>query len=412
MRAGVLDGRRRVRFGRAVALAAAAIVSTTWLSTSAVAAPPDDSSSSIYIALGDSLAAGFPPATSCTGVHETNPCNGYAGVLFSRYQSSLGVTHMLNHGSPGATSSGFAGQASTAATEINAASDTKAVTIDIGGNDLNLGGGPPCTDAWDSPSCPLRANLAGGLATIKSALDADDGGEIFAIMGYYNPEVGLSREAFYERNILGANGTVGLGDSGADVGINDVIMQEAIAAGASYSDPYPTFRKCGNAFISSDLRHPTVLGNVAVASAFPGGPAAPACPPGGGGGGDDTLGPATASVAGGLVKLKGHTFDLVVSCVAGGETCQGTVSVQTAKPVSIRAGASKRKKVIALGSSSFYVAAGYSRPVEVRLPKKGKKLFKAKRKVKAVVDIAVHRAGGDDTATSPLTIKGKKPKKR
>jgi hypothetical protein len=100
--------------------------------------------------------------------------------LFPHYQSTLGVTQLSNRAQSGEDSGSIrtGGQLASALADINAASDTRAVTIDIGGNDRE------CADRW--ASCPFRYNLFATLSDLKEALDSDPGTESFAAMAYYN----------------------------------------------------------------------------------------------------------------------------------------------------------------------------------------------------------------------------------
>ncbi|MCD6015847.1 MAG: hypothetical protein K0R88_1931 [Solirubrobacterales bacterium] len=200
-----------------------------------------------YVALGDSVAA---------------PSSSYVGLLFPNFQSQLGTTQLLNRAQGGATSGSLRGfQLATALGDINAASDTAVVTIDIGGNDRFA-----CADQWDS--CPFRGNFAATLDDLEGALAGDPGSEPFAVMAYYNPGVGTAQEAGYDRALLGANGVVGLSDIGTDVGLNDVIHQEAAARGLPVADPYPAFKLHGQAFMQADGIHPNSAGQAAIAQTF------------------------------------------------------------------------------------------------------------------------------------------------
>ena len=210
-----------------------------------------------YVALGDSVAAGF-------GVGQPS---SYVGWMYASFQPSLGADQLLNRSQNGATSTSLkdGGQLTQALADINAASDTEAVTIDIGGNDYLNG---QCTTNWDDPStCPTRANLASILSELKAALDADPGDERFAVMAYYNPGVGLSSEAEFDLGRLGANLAIGLSDTGADVGLNDVIYQEAAKLGIPVADPSAAFKANGQAFMY-DRVHPNEAGHAAIARAF------------------------------------------------------------------------------------------------------------------------------------------------
>jgi lysophospholipase L1-like esterase len=199
--------------------------------------------------------------------HHSTATYRYVNRLYVNYQPTLGADELLNRSQPGATSTSLkdGGQLTTALADINAASDTKAVTIDIGGNDYLTG---KCTTNWDAPStCPYRANLASILSQLKAALAADPGDERFAVMAYYNPGVGLSSEGEFDLARLGANLVIGLSDTGADVGLNDVIYQEAARLGIQVADPSAAFKASGQAFMA-DRVHPNDAGHAAIAAAF------------------------------------------------------------------------------------------------------------------------------------------------
>lgn len=232
-----------------------------------VAAPPVGAAGP-YIALGDSVGAGGGASTAA---------KGYVGVLFSRFQGGLGVDQLLNRSVGGATSASMnSGQLPIALNDINAASDTQAVTIDIGGNDY-LGGS--CQTTREPPTCMLRPNLASALSQVNAALAADPGTEAFIVMAYYNPGFGTASEATYDTGLLGANHAIGLSDTGADVGLNDVIYQDAAAAGIPVADPYPLFKPLGQSLMADSI-HPNDAGHKLVADAFCAVAPAGACPTG------------------------------------------------------------------------------------------------------------------------------------
>jgi lysophospholipase L1-like esterase len=221
----------------------------------------EEGSAALYVALGDSVAAG---------------AGTYVDRLFPHYQSTLGVTQLSNRAVSGETSGSIRtnGQLHRALANINAASDTRAVTIDIGGNDRF-----ECADNW--ASCPYRYNLYATLLDLKAALDSDPGAESFAAMAYYNPASGLGgegpdSESYYDRGLLGTDLVIDCEiTTGPRVGINDVIYQEAGRRGAWVADPYPAFKAGGQAFMADSL-HPNDAGHAAIADAFR--EASPQCP--------------------------------------------------------------------------------------------------------------------------------------
>jgi lysophospholipase L1-like esterase len=214
----------------------------------ACATPP--SHPSPYVALGDSVTDGAP----------------YVGDLFQHYRSTLGVTELSNRAQSGATSGSLrtGGQLAGALADIDAASDTRVVTIGIGGNDLLSG----CD--FTSPSCAFRANFDAILDRLRQALTADPGAEPLIALAYYNPKsgVGGSAETQLDVDLLGSPALRDCDDTGAQLGLNDIIAQEARAHGALLADAYPAFKANGQAFIAADGLHPNAAGHTAIASAF------------------------------------------------------------------------------------------------------------------------------------------------
>jgi virginiamycin B lyase len=216
-----------------------------------------------YVALGDSLTR---------GLYASSPAKSFVGLLYSRYQTSLGANVLINEGESGATSTSLrnGGQLSRGLADINDPSDTRAATIEVGANDAFFG---PCADHWDQPStCPFRANFRQILLELQSALRDDAGAERFTGMAYYNPPnatIGGTR-ADRDRNLLGTNLSIGCSDSGAQVGLNDVIFQEAGRLGIPVADTYPAFKQHPEYISSSDpwRLHPNDAGYAAIAQAF------------------------------------------------------------------------------------------------------------------------------------------------
>jgi len=241
------------RFAIVIGVAAAGVMALG-LQTAAAA-------DATYVALGESYAA---------GVGASSPEKSYVGRLFSHYQSALGVNQLSNRAVGGSnvtsTSLRNGGQLSNALADINAPSDTRVVTISIGGNDGQFG----CSHRWDDPTtCPFRANFSSTLAELSSALDADPGEETFEAMAYPNPASGTGggAEASYDTGLLGANLAIGCSDTGPDAGLNDVIFQEAGRLGVPVADTYPAFKQGGQSFLA-DIVHPNDAGYAAIANAF------------------------------------------------------------------------------------------------------------------------------------------------
>jgi lysophospholipase L1-like esterase len=235
---------------------------------------PSVSFAGSYVAIGTSLSAGWN-ATGHTWF--PNPGNsGYVNLLFLRLKDTLGVDQLLNYAEPGATGHSilYGGesiltnpQLPPALAEIGSISDTKAVTVEVGANEYFEADYSVCVRSWDSPACPFRENVALILSKLKSALAADPGEEFFAAMGYLNPGAGTASEESHDQGLLGANLSVGCSDTGDDVGLNDIIYQEADRFGVDVADPYPAFKSSGGSFMA-DRVHPTDAGHEAIAQAF------------------------------------------------------------------------------------------------------------------------------------------------
>ena len=224
-------------------------------------APRAEAANQPYVALGDSVSS---------GIGASSPAHNYVGLLYADYQSSVGANQLLNLAQPATTSSTLisGGQLATALADVNAATDTRALTIGIGANDGYIG---PCTGHWDSPSvCPFRANYVQILKQLKAALAADPGAESFKTMTYYNPAAGLgpAQEGPWNKLLFGDNLKASCTDVGANVGLTDVIDQEAGKLGVPVANPYPAFKQNGQSYIYSDHLHPNDAGYAAIAQAF------------------------------------------------------------------------------------------------------------------------------------------------
>jgi lysophospholipase L1-like esterase len=212
-----------------------------------------------YVSLGDSLAA---------GVGASSPATGYVSLLYTHYQATLGVTSIDRLGVSGETSASLlASQLGSAVAEIDGPSDTRVVTIDIGGNDL-LGG---CAFGSDACTQTFKDNFAQALGQLRAALAGDPGDEPLIAMAYYNPDAGGgANEATLDAELLGTSKLLSCADTADEVGLNDAIAQVASAHGALLANPYPAFEApgAGQMFMSEDHIHANDLGHQAIADAF------------------------------------------------------------------------------------------------------------------------------------------------
>jgi lysophospholipase L1-like esterase len=232
-----------------------------------------------YIAIGDSYTGGF------------------GSTVYTHYQVTLGATQFLSKATGGASSSSaLSSQVPSAVADINSGSDTKAVTIMIGGADGIFGS---CQTNRDEPACPLRSNLDQILDALQLALAGDPGDEPLTVAAYPNPSQGGPLEQDRRQRLLGADETFDLTDTtGPDVGINEVIHQVAAANGVSVVDPYDEFVACGVACVQGDDLHPSSQGYAIIANLFCGGICQTLAGGGGGGGtGGDTTAPETIVTA-------------------------------------------------------------------------------------------------------------------
>ena len=102
------------------------------------------------------------------------------------------MTDLLNPSFAGATSTDLRNQElAPAVGAINTSSDTKAVTIDIGINDVHSDLNCPTANA---STCPLAGNLRFILDALNTALANDPGAETLQVMQYYNPDIGTPSE--------------------------------------------------------------------------------------------------------------------------------------------------------------------------------------------------------------------------
>ena len=181
-------------------LAAMAVIVATLPLTAASAA---DGDRGVYLALGDSVAAGTQNPDQFTD-------DGYADVLFQRTKDSLGLTELVNLACPGDDSHEFrngddgpnggslcygagAPFAFGAASQLDAAvayleanpGDVELITLTIGANDLFRCGPAPTPDCVEGAVNGVVANLAVIVPTLQAAAP----GVPIVAMNYYNPNL-------------------------------------------------------------------------------------------------------------------------------------------------------------------------------------------------------------------------------
>ena len=173
-----------------------------------------------------------------------------------------GLDGLYNRGVSGADSTSHRGaQLAAAIADIDGPSDT-VVTIDIGGNDRYVCGGPPPT--WHLSSCPFAANFDATLADLQAALARDPGREALIAMTYYNPASGTGspQEQDYDRGLLGTDLRIYCVPSGDPrLGLNDrIVCISGLAEPWSPTSTRPS---------SSAARHSSSTASIPTAGARP-----------------------------------------------------------------------------------------------------------------------------------------------
>ncbi len=243
-----------MRNARTLRLLACALAG--WIAAGAVASSTAQAGGT-YVALGDSVAA---------------PSDSYVSILFEVLRTSEGggLDTLYNRAVGGADSTTLRtnGQLATAIADIDLPSDTKVVTIGIGGNDRYLCGGT--SPSWHLSSCPFAANFDATLADLQAALARDPGTESLVAMTYYNPAsgTGTTQEQSFDRGLLGTDLGLDCAPSGDPrLGLNDRIVCISASRGALVADVYPAFKMGGQALMGDSI-HPNSRGQAVIAEAF------------------------------------------------------------------------------------------------------------------------------------------------
>jgi lysophospholipase L1-like esterase len=208
----------------------------------------------LYIALGDSLAWGDGASVPTHTAYVPRLAGYFHGA------SHGGADRLVNLAIRGETTASLIqNQLSTAVALINdPATDTRAITISIGGNDLlNLVNDPsdPCIVDMSSATCAgligaamggVQANLATILGTLQAALATDPGPEKIFVLLLYNPFdiPGNPLAAAGDLLIRGADGAFNCAAlaNPANIGLDDIVGCTGAAFGAIPVDSYPLFQ--------------------------------------------------------------------------------------------------------------------------------------------------------------------------
>jgi lysophospholipase L1-like esterase len=261
----------------ALTLTLVAALSAPLASTAHAAAP----ATRLYVALGDSLAA---------GVGASDPARtAYVPLLFQYFMRppAENVRLLRNLSRPGETSDSFiaGGQLALAvAATVDPTTDTRVVTLDIGGNDLLfLTFSEPCRSDPGGAACQalvqlqlrkFAVNYQIILTALRSALDDDQGKEMILVMTYYNPYGGTGHpyEPFADAALLGSDLVINCAAPPGDprAGLNDLIACGGAAAGAAVADVYPVFgdRAPELTHINAGDIHPNDTGYALIAQTF------------------------------------------------------------------------------------------------------------------------------------------------
>jgi lysophospholipase L1-like esterase len=216
----------------------------------------------LYVALGDSITRGV-----CCG-QPTDPAQTYVGRVYAHYRTTLGVTEESNLAKDGESAASIrtSGQLTSALAAINAPTNTRVVTIGIGGYEMAFGG---CAFGADPCAATLRTNVAATLADLQHALAGDPGDEVFTVLAYPNVGLALGQGPATEIKELGSDHVIACTGTGAQLGLDDVLAQEAAAHGALLANPYATFTAASISSGDTSFHlHPNATGHQQIADAF------------------------------------------------------------------------------------------------------------------------------------------------
>ena len=217
---------------------------------------PQRISGGVYLALGDSLAAGGGASDAA----RTSYVALVAEALRSRFGESLEVQSLAVGGH---ATEDLINQQLPAAIDSLDAGDVRLVTLTIGGNDLNqYAAYPACVADPSDPACPLED----GLLEVEAQLD-----RILGRLRTADPDVTIAIQA-YPNLFWGTDHQL---DRSADIALdllNGVIISVAERHDALVADPRADFAGRGGELThlldpTPDL-HPNDAGHRAIAEAF------------------------------------------------------------------------------------------------------------------------------------------------
>jgi acyl-CoA thioesterase I len=217
----------------------------------------------VYLAMGDSLAAGWGASA---------PSQAYVPRVFAHLSAEgrSPISELVNLGVPGETTSSFLGGQLTQALEVidNPTTVVRDVTLDIGANDLL--GNPQCSIDPASSACPVQTNLTAILHALKHELRQNRETPRIAVLAYYNPWSGLPdpRAAPTDLALVGADRKIDCNASAAAIGLNDIIACTASPYGATVANAYPPFEGKAAQLVNPGDIHPNDAGYAVIARRF------------------------------------------------------------------------------------------------------------------------------------------------
>ncbi len=239
-------------------------------------APPEQAFGSLYLALGDSLAAGV----GASDPEET----GYVPLVHDDLRRHLECNPgtdspctdlgLRNLARSGATTTTLLRDQVPEALEVlrvrnedgDPGNDVDVITLDIGGNDAfalygacSGGMSPGCIEAARSMFTTVSRNLTTTLSQLRDAAGPDTR---IIVMTYYNGLIGCDRSAAVPIADLLLEGGVGV-----PVGLNDLIRARAVEAGAAVAETYGLLGP-GDLVGGDDCLHPVDSGYRIIADAF------------------------------------------------------------------------------------------------------------------------------------------------